>query len=592
MSAVVIPFQYICDLRGEPIDAGSVYIGVAGLNPETSPVSVYWDKELTTPAAQPIRTQQGYLVRNGSPARVYIPGTSCSMLVRDVHGRLVWSVPEVGAEGADAIGYTPAGTGAVATTLQAKLRESVSAFDFMTAAEITDVQAGAEALDVTTAVQAAFDSGADCIDFPDGTYIVTGITNSAVKRITGSYGSILKFKFGATPAPIITNTADGVTVVGGLRLNGNSVAANGWYHNGANNAELHSLFIMGCTSDGLSIKGITGDGTYYNTYVNLVSKNNGGAGVKIDGDVNPDSRANVHNFIGGQVSANTGDGFNLVNCKGINVTGTSVETNGGYAYKLTTCINQALSVFGGWVESNTSGGVNIDATTKGAQFYGTRFNQATDFSGAGINNAGNVFMIDNANGVLTKWMELIGAALRGTYLRDALTDSLQSAGSTTLQGKASGDAYYRFQLNNSGGMFWGSGSGVSDVNLTRHSGGGLVASTYILQKKNIVTKTGDYTVTTSDYGYVFTNNSAASIVTFSLPVAAAGLNYRFTRNNVTYAIRVVPNGTDVIRNAGTAGGGGKYLSLNTQGTCVELVCTVAGAWEVSSINGGTISFEP
>ena len=51
--------------------------------------------------------------------------------------------------------YTPAGTGAVTTTLQKKAQERVSLFDFMTAAQIADVQAGTLTLDVTTAVQAA-----------------------------------------------------------------------------------------------------------------------------------------------------------------------------------------------------------------------------------------------------------------------------------------------------------------------------------------------------------------------------------------------------------------------------------------------------
>ena len=54
--------------------------------------------------------------------------------------------------------YLPAGTGAVATTVQTKLRESVSVYDFMTAAQIADVQSGALTLDVTAALNAAADS--------------------------------------------------------------------------------------------------------------------------------------------------------------------------------------------------------------------------------------------------------------------------------------------------------------------------------------------------------------------------------------------------------------------------------------------------
>lgn len=55
----------------------------------------------------------------------------------------------------DAIPYVPAGTGAVTTTVQSKLRETVSVFDFMTEAQIDDVKSGAATLDVQPAIAAA-----------------------------------------------------------------------------------------------------------------------------------------------------------------------------------------------------------------------------------------------------------------------------------------------------------------------------------------------------------------------------------------------------------------------------------------------------
>ena len=74
-----------------------------------------------------------------------------------------------GSNGAASVGYMPAGTGAVATTVQAKLRERVSVFDFMTAAQIADVQAGTALVDVTAAFQAALNSGKSLF-VPAGTY--------------------------------------------------------------------------------------------------------------------------------------------------------------------------------------------------------------------------------------------------------------------------------------------------------------------------------------------------------------------------------------------------------------------------------------
>src|SRR5574337_369346 len=117
--------------------------------------------------------------------------------------------------------------------------------------------------DDTTAIQTAITSGLPVV-IPDGTYIVTGLTVSGATAFHGSYNSVLKFKTGATPAPIITATGDAIKVVGGLRLDGNSTATYGWYHQGANNAEINSLWISGATSHGLYIKGVTGNGSYYN----------------------------------------------------------------------------------------------------------------------------------------------------------------------------------------------------------------------------------------------------------------------------------------------------------------------------------------
>lgn len=54
--------------------------------------------------------------------------------------------------------YQPAGTGAVATTVQVKLRERISAFDFMTAAQVASVQARDLLEDVTVPLQAFFDA--------------------------------------------------------------------------------------------------------------------------------------------------------------------------------------------------------------------------------------------------------------------------------------------------------------------------------------------------------------------------------------------------------------------------------------------------
>ena len=87
--------------------------------------------------------------------------------------------PTADSQEADEIRYTPAGTGAVATTVQSKLRESVSVFDFMTAAQIADVQAGTASVDVTAAIQAAH-AASKQVHYPRGKYRINWTESTAL----------------------------------------------------------------------------------------------------------------------------------------------------------------------------------------------------------------------------------------------------------------------------------------------------------------------------------------------------------------------------------------------------------------------------
>jgi len=96
--------------------------------------------------------------------------------------------------------YTPAGTGAVPTTVQSKLRQSVSIFDFLTAAQIADVKAGTLTLDCYSAIIAAIASAtyesalvathdyitAPAIYFPPGSYLCSQTIN--LKKTVRLYG--------------------------------------------------------------------------------------------------------------------------------------------------------------------------------------------------------------------------------------------------------------------------------------------------------------------------------------------------------------------------------------------------------------------
>lgn len=178
MMQVHSPFEQFFGTDGVPLSGGSVYIGTVGLNPETNPIAIYWDEDKTIPAAQPVKTLNGYAVRNGTPARVYIDQNDYSLTVKDKKGQLVFFVAKATSL-ADAakVSYLPAGTGAVPTDVQSVLRQyMVSVFDFMTKAQIADVQAGTLTIDCAAAINAANTYLASrptggTLWFPNGVYL-------------------------------------------------------------------------------------------------------------------------------------------------------------------------------------------------------------------------------------------------------------------------------------------------------------------------------------------------------------------------------------------------------------------------------------
>lgn len=207
---VSAPFASFFDRSGNPLEDGLVYIGSAAQNPQTNPISVYWDSALTIPAAQPIRVSGGYLYRNGTPANVYV-AENCSVTVRDRSGSLVYTIPTFvtlsAPGGSGEIGFIQAGAGAVARTVQSKLREIVSLTDFGAVGDGVTAD--------TTDVQEAFDSGATEVYVPNGDFLCGPLTIDAALRLHGP-GTITA---NSDADNLITVSAAG-TVIDGIGLTG------------------------------------------------------------------------------------------------------------------------------------------------------------------------------------------------------------------------------------------------------------------------------------------------------------------------------------------------------------------------------------
>ena len=180
---IISPFPVFNNLDGTPLENGYIYIGVANLNPETSPVNVYWDPELTIPAAQPIRTIGGYPSQNGSPSNFYVSVPTFSITVRNVNKTFVYSSPTPGIipfkgypiSGEDS-SFVQDGTGAVTRTMQDKARDLISVKDFGAV--------GDGVTDDTSAIQAALAHAGTTktVLIPNGNFVVTGncVANSPV----------------------------------------------------------------------------------------------------------------------------------------------------------------------------------------------------------------------------------------------------------------------------------------------------------------------------------------------------------------------------------------------------------------------------
>ena len=72
MTAIKItPFLPVfTDIDGQPLENGNIYVGLAGVPTISNQIAVYWDRALTIPATQPIKTIGGYPSNGGTPSPI------------------------------------------------------------------------------------------------------------------------------------------------------------------------------------------------------------------------------------------------------------------------------------------------------------------------------------------------------------------------------------------------------------------------------------------------------------------------------------------------------------------------------------------
>lgn len=226
--SVTEPIPQFHDRDGQPLDGGFIFVGQAGLDAQANQIQLYLDSALTVPLAQPVQTLNGYPSNGGTPVAFYAAVGDFSIKLLDAQGLLVLSAPNVttrldaanltGSISAALISFLQFGTGAVARTVQDKLRDTVSVFDFMTPAQIAGVKAGTFLVDVTAPINAAISSGAREVFFPQGGYAISapiniGATSVGVSLVGAGRQATVIRNTGATPAvqsvgnPILKNAS-------------------------------------------------------------------------------------------------------------------------------------------------------------------------------------------------------------------------------------------------------------------------------------------------------------------------------------------------------------------------------------------------
>lgn len=265
--SVINPFAIFNDTNGQPLDAGYVYIGTAGLNPETNPITVYWDSTLSTPAAQPLRTVGGYVSRSGSPAKVYVNAANFSLTVKNSVGQLVWSTlsGSVIVQNASRVEYDPAGTGAVQTTVEAKLREGVSVKDF---GAIPDAITPLSVV-LTLTDNASRTNGSGSFTVPPGVYY---LDSTFSQTGTSGYFKIQGAGRHRTMVVVANNTTGFDLNVGAIVFKDISVVSKAWY-----DAWVASGYTASTATDATGI-GIKVGGRQH--FENVVVYGFGGSGVQ------------------------------------------------------------------------------------------------------------------------------------------------------------------------------------------------------------------------------------------------------------------------------------------------------------------------
>lgn len=162
------PYPFFTNPSGAALTGGKIYIGTAGLDPRTNPITVYQDAANTITWAQPLRTVSGYPSYQGAPSNFYTAANTYSIIVTTNEGRVVFRdlnssgfvtagalASRTAGNGGSLVGYSPDFTTSL-RSVSSKLTDWISILDYAPAGEVLGGNADAD----TAALQDAMTDAA------------------------------------------------------------------------------------------------------------------------------------------------------------------------------------------------------------------------------------------------------------------------------------------------------------------------------------------------------------------------------------------------------------------------------------------------
>jgi hypothetical protein len=565
---------------GTPLVGGKLYSYAAG---STTPLATY-----TTYAGTVANTNPVILDSRGE-ANVWLGAGPYKLALYDSVKALIWTVDNITPVGdASLVSYLPAGTGAVATTVQTKLRESVSVKDFGAVGDGTTND--------TAAIQAAINYVASLrggvVLFPSGTYRITstlvidtanvllqgagadiahdvgalGVLSATQLNWAGSAGgTMMQF---VSPVGASAQKQNGGGVVG-ITFQCASVAGIGIQILSWNSALFENLGFFNPTTTAIDINIVATLGEARDPQANKFSRiwfrcldgaGVSGSFIRCDGDATANTSFNLFEDFDGTFY--NGNAFLLINCdnnlflrcraiRAVGGTGTSIEFQGSNSSAAQTA---RANIFFHWSS-------NVAPIARGT----------TSYTYPSTNN--NVLLIDADNGSLVPTVET------GSTCYFTRTDNI--AGLTGAIGFAAGDSAAAVVLaktgftNESIRLYNGSGNhaqltdgtnvwginidGSGNFRINRLAGAGTVSFLQNVQTTGLVRANSAAAIPVGGVASVgFTATSTSNLGTFfgsgapTMSAAQGSLYVRTDGSSTSTRLYVNTNGTTGWTNVVTA----------------------------------------